>query len=183
MTFDGLVLYGPPASGKDAVTAELCKLSDAYAYFEKLKVGEGRTAGYRPATHDQLTGLRARGLIIHEVTRYDATYAVDSVHLDELFNGGHVPIIHMGQVSGVDALRTYGRRWLDVLLWCPKDVAADRLRMRGSVDIHARLTAWDETLADLQRHGETRFTMSVRTDGVSPATAAVLIKVAMRGRC
>src|SRR4051812_35553704 len=99
MTYDGVILYGPPASGKDTVTTELCKLSDAYAYFDKLKAGEeGRTAGYRMVSEERLADLRKRGLILHEVTRYGATYAVDSIGLDKLLEDDRIPIVHMGQI-------------------------------------------------------------------------------------
>jgi guanylate kinase len=179
MTYDGVILYGPPASGKDTVTAELCRLNAAYAHFEKLKVGDGRTGGYRLVTADQLADLRDRGLIIHEAARYGASYAVDSIGLDDLFKGGRVPVIHMGQMAGVDAVRGYGAHWLDVLLWSSKDVAARRLGDRGSSDIEDRLAAWDATLADLEGGGEPRFTLTVRTDAISAVTAAAIIHTAM----
>ncbi|MGK5554002.1 hypothetical protein ACSNOI_20525 [Actinomadura kijaniata] len=41
----GIVLYGPPASGKDTITAASSALDDRYVYFHKLKVGAGRSAG------------------------------------------------------------------------------------------------------------------------------------------
>lgn len=182
MIFDGTILYGPPASGKNTVTAELCTLSGAYTYFEKLKVGGARASGYRPMAQDHLADLRNRGLIIHEVVRYGSNYAVDSIQLDKLFKDRRIPIVHMGQIAGIDALRQYRPRWLDVLLWCPKDVTAERLRIRGSTDIDERLAVWDATLTDLATRAEPRFTLSIRTDVVMPATAAALIHVAMAGR-
>src|ERR1700704_5694994 len=103
MTFDGVVLYGPPASGKDTVTSELCELDDAYTYFEKLKAGEGRTTGYRMVSEQRIADLRSRGLIVYEMTRYGATYAVDSLELGRLFEDGRIPIVHMGHMAGVQA--------------------------------------------------------------------------------
>jgi guanylate kinase len=181
MTFDGVILYGPPASGKDTVTTELRKLSSIYVHFEKFKVGEGQTSEYRLVSEERLTELRNRGLIVHEVTRYGATYAVDSVRLDELFNDELLPVIHMGQVAGVEALHQHGGRWLDVLLWCPRDVAAERLKMRGSSDISERLSVWDQTLTDLGPSEESRFTLSIRTDALTPATSAAVIHAAIMG--
>jgi guanylate kinase len=179
MTYDGVILYGPPASGKDSVTVELCNISDAYAYFEKLKIGEGRTSGYRLVSEGSLANLRNRGLIVHEVARYGATYAVDALGLDELFAAGRVPIVHMGQMAGVNAVRQHKARWLDVLLWCSRDIAAERLRARGSIDIDERLAAWNATLEDLDSVAEPQFTLSIRTEAVAPATAAALIHAAM----
>lgn len=117
---DGIILYGPPASGKDTVTAQLRASSSAYAHFDKLKVDGERTGHYRPATDKHLTNLRKRGLIIHEVTRYAATYAIDITHLDELFTSGHIPIVHLGQLTGIHTLQQYRHHWLSILLWCPK---------------------------------------------------------------
>lgn len=182
MNFDGVILYGPPASGKDTVTAELCKLSSAYAYFEKLKAGQGRTTGYRIASEERLADLRDGGLILHEVARYGATYAVDSIGLDKLFEDGRIPIVHMGQLAGVNALRQHGPDWLDVLLWCSKDVTEERARKRGSADLEERLAVWHATVADLGSSAEPQFTLSIRTDAVTPATAAALIHTAMAGR-
>lgn len=179
MKFDGVILYGPPASGKDAVTAELCSLSSTYTYFEKLKVGAGRTRGYRMITEESLASLRDSGNLIHEIERYGAKYAIDGPGLDALFGDGRAPIVHMGQVAGVDAVHEYRAHWLDVLLWCSKDVAEARLRQRGSADINDRLIAWRATLADLGSFAEPRFTLSVRTDVVTPAAAAALIHAAM----
>jgi guanylate kinase len=182
MKFDGVILYGPPASGKDTVTAELLELSDAYAYFEKLKVGAGRTAGYRMVSDERLADLRERGLILHEIARYGATYAVDSVTLDKLLDDGRIPIVHMGQVAGVKALRQHKARWLDVLLWCPKEVTAERARRRGSGDVEERLSAWDATLADLGSLAGPQFTMAIRTDALVPSTVAALVHSAIAGR-
>lgn len=181
MKFDGVILYGPPASGKDTVTAELCRLSGAYALFEKLKAGTGRTTGYRMVTEESLADLRQRGLVVHEVTRYGATYAVDSVRLDKLFVDARIPIVHMGQVAGVRALQQHGARWLDVLLWCSKDATEERARKRGSTDIEERLAMWHATMADLGSFAEAQFTLSVRTDNVTPTTAAAVVHAAVTG--
>jgi guanylate kinase len=180
MQFDGVVLYGPPASGKDTITAALTEISDTYRYFQKLKVGSGRTAGYRMASREDVTELRTRGAIVHEVSRYNATYVVDSDALADLVDSGRVPIVHMGQMAGVQALQQYGVRWLDVLLWCPKDITEDRLRGRGSADLDARLAVWDETKADLGALPEMGFTVAIRTDRVTATSAAGLIDAAVR---
>lgn len=36
-------------------------------------------------------------------------------------------------------------QWVVVWLWCPRDVAAERIAERGTGDMTARLRAWDKT--------------------------------------
>jgi guanylate kinase len=61
-------------------------------------------------------------------------------------------VVYVGQVDAITALTTAtpGTQWFTVYLWCPRDVAAQRLVARASSDIAARMRAWDETrpLAD-----------------------------------
>jgi guanylate kinase len=56
-------------------------------------------------------------------------------------------VLHLGQVEAVEAITaaTLDTRWLVVSLWCPRDVAAQRIADRGDTDPAARLSAWDET--------------------------------------
>jgi hypothetical protein len=44
-----VILYGPPAAGKGTVTKALTRLDNSYWLYQSLKVGPGRTAGYRMA--------------------------------------------------------------------------------------------------------------------------------------
>jgi guanylate kinase len=115
VTRPGVILYGPPASGKDTVTAALTQLDSAYALFEKLKVGHGRTGGYRPTSKAALNRLRRLGAIDYENERFGNVYAVDRPALDAAFADGTVPVVHMGQIAGVRALRAYPAEWLSVL--------------------------------------------------------------------
>lgn len=143
----GVILYGPPASGKDTITAELVRLDPRYRLYRRLKVGSGRTAGYRMATEGQVDALRRAGEVIWENRRYGATYVVDRSALVDLLAAGLVPIVHLGQAPAVQALTTAvpSASWLRVHLWCPRDVAAARIAQRGTGDTAARLHAWDET--------------------------------------
>jgi guanylate kinase len=142
----GVILYGPPASGKDTVTRALLALDSRYALFSRLKIGPGRTAGYRVGTAKELAALRERSEVIWENQRYGATYVVDRPTLaTELAD--HVPVLHLGQVEAVDAVvkAFLPVRWLAVYLWCPRDVAVRRIRDRATGDDSDRVRAWDET--------------------------------------
>ncbi|MFC9971839.1 guanylate kinase [Spirillospora sp. NPDC127200] len=177
--FEGVILYGPPASGKDTITAALTALDARYAYFRKLKAGPGRSTGYRLTSHHELGELREHGQILYESSRYDATYVVDAPHLVELRDAGRIPIVHMGQLAGVETLQAQSMRWLDVLVWCSRETSEKRLQERGSVDIDRRLQAWDETVADLGAEGRERFTLALRTDALPPPAVASVVHAAV----
>lgn len=166
----GVILYGPPASGKDTVDAALRALSDDYLHFLRVKVGAGRTAGYRMMTDSALRDLREQDTVIWENSRYDATYVVDRPGLGDALDQG-TPILHLGQPDGVAAVvhATPQARWTVIELWCPRDIALARAHARGTRDVGDRLTAWDLTprltSADLR----------IDTSTVTPEEAATQI--------
>jgi len=145
---NGVILYGPPAAGKDTITESLTALDVRYQMMPRVKVGGGRTAGYRILTAEALDELRAAGHVIWEINRYHATYALDRrAVVAALDDGRTVPVVHLGQVPAIEALirATTPARWLVVYLWCPREVAAQRISARATGDDVARLVAWDET--------------------------------------
>lgn len=163
----GVIPYGPPASGKDTITAALQKIDPRYKLFARLKAGPGRTTGYRMTTEAEIDVLRAAGDVVWENHRYGAVYVVDRPELVERL-ADHIPVLHLGQLQAIDAVvqATPTARWLVVYLWCPRAVAATRIEARGTGDTSARMHAWDETEpapgADL----------SIDTAKVLPADAA-----------
>ncbi|MFJ6053622.1 guanylate kinase [Streptomyces sp. NPDC092307] len=171
----GVVLYGPPAAGKDTVTAALAELSPAYAQFARLKVGAGKSAGYRMGTAEQLRELEAAGAVVYANSRYGNIYVIDTPGLDDAFAAG-VPVVHLGQIDGIRALVDgYPASWSVVLLWCSRDATAERSIGRGDGDTTARLTAWDATREDLDAHPETVWDLTVNTTVASSQEAARLI--------
>ncbi|WP_034088587.1 guanylate kinase [Streptacidiphilus albus] len=174
----GIILYGPPASGKDTITACLTDHDPRLVPFARLKIGEGRSQGYRMGTPEQLRQLEAAGDVVYRNDRYQSVYLVDRPGLDAAFAEDHVPIVHLGQIAGITALATgYPAAWLAVQLDCPREVTAQRSTGRGDTDTPARLAAWDATAADLQEHHAT-WDLHLRTDQVSAAEAAAeIIKV------
>ncbi|WP_432158763.1 phosphotransferase-like protein [Streptomyces sp. bgisy153] len=171
----GVLLYGPPAAGKDSVTRALSQLNCQYGQFARLKVGSGKSVGYRMGTSKQLLELETAGAVIYANSRYGNTYAVDRPGLDEAFETG-VPVVHLGQVDGVRALVDgYTADWVVVLLWCPRGVTAQRSKGRGDSDTAARLAAWDATLKDLDAHPEMVWDLTVDTAATAPEESACLI--------
>ncbi|MFG2841110.1 guanylate kinase [Streptomyces zaomyceticus] len=171
----GVILYGPPASGKDTVTAALAELNSQYVQFTRLKVGTGKSAGYRMGTAEQLRELKAAGDVVYANSRYGNTYAIDRPGVDAAFAAG-VPVVHLGQVDGIQALVSgYPAQWLVVLLWCPREVTARRSAGRGDGDTAARLAAWDATREDLDAHPDLAWDLTVDTTAASPQDAVRLI--------
>ncbi|TXJ83316.1 guanylate kinase [Streptomyces lavendulae] len=171
----GVILYGPPASGKDTVTTALTELDPTYAQFARLKVGSGKAAGYRMGTAQQLHELEAAGEVIYANFRYGNAYAIDQPGVDEAFAAG-VPVVHLGQVDGIRALVDgYPADWSVVLLWCPREVTEQRSAGRGDSDTAARLAAWDATREDLDAHPGMAWDLTIDTTEASPQDAARLI--------
>lgn len=146
VSVQGVILYGPPAAGKDTITQHLTTLDPRYVLFPRLKVGPGRTASYRMATAAQLAALRGRGDVIWENERYGAVYVVDRTELRRRL-ASHVPVVHLGQLDAVEAVTraTPGADWLIVYLSCPREIARHRIAARATGDLAARLAAWDQT--------------------------------------
>ncbi|MER6230653.1 MULTISPECIES: phosphotransferase-like protein [Streptomyces] len=175
MTSQGVILYGPPASGKDTVTSALTELNSRYAQFARLKVGSGKAAGYRMGTAKQLRELEAAGDVVYANVRYGNTYVIDRPGLDSAFAAG-VPVVHLGQVGGIRALVDgYPADWSVVLLWCPREVTEQRSAGRGDSDTVARLAAWDATREDLDAHPGVAWDLTVDTTAAAPQDAAGLI--------
>ncbi|MFF7566623.1 guanylate kinase [Streptomyces pseudovenezuelae] len=171
----GVVLYGPPAAGKDTVTRVLAEFHSRYGQFERLKIGSGRSVGYRMGTPAQLRELKAAGDVVYANSRYGNTYILDRPGLDTAFGAG-VPVVHLGQVDGIRALVDgYRADWVVVLLWCPREVTVQRSAGRGDSDTAARLAAWDATREDLDAHPGTVWDLTVDTAATSPQDAARLI--------
>jgi guanylate kinase len=167
----GIILYGPPAAGKDTVTKALTSLDGSYRLYQRLKVGTGRTTGYRITTLPHINTLRNTGSVIWETHRYDALYVVDRTPLTDMLDVC-IPVLHTGQLGAVKAVTDTlppATQWVTVWLWCPRHIAARRITNRGTGDTSARLRAWDETEplpeADI----------SINTANVCPANAAETI--------
>jgi guanylate kinase len=167
------LLYGPPAAGKDAITETLTGLDARYVAYTRLKIGHGKTKGYRMGTLEQLADLEACGDVIYRNDRYGNIYVVDRPGLDQAMEGGRAPVVHLGQMAGMEAVTArFPAHWLRVLLWCSKESTTRRSTQRGDTDTAARLAAWDATQADLAAHPVASWELRVDTDVTTPRDAA-----------
>ncbi|MFJ6899932.1 guanylate kinase [Streptomyces hokutonensis] len=177
----GILLYGPPAAGKDTITAALTELDERYVPFTRLKIGTGKTQGYRMGTPEQLTALEARGDVIYRNDRYGNVYVVDRPGLDQAMEGGRTPVVHLGQMEGMEQVTAlFPAHWVRVLLWCSKETTARRSPERGDTNTTARLAAWDATQADLAAHPRAQWELRVDTDATAPRQAAQRINHIVR---
>lgn len=168
----GVILYGPPASGKDTVTRALTALDPRYVQFARFKVGSGSSSGYRMGTAEQLRELAAAGGVIYANRRYGNTYVLDRPGIRAAFTSG-VPVMHLGQVDGVRALVDgFAAHWAVVLLRCPKPVTAARSARRGDSDTAARLAAWEATREDLDAHPDMVWDLTLDTATTPPQESA-----------
>ncbi|MFG1716953.1 kinase [Micromonospora sp. NPDC049203] len=163
----GVILYGPPAAGKDTVTSALYELDTRFTLYQRLKAGPGRTTGYRMTDTATLDRMRQRGEVVWENQRYEARYVVDRPSLVQQLSDG-VPVVHLGQRAAVAAIARAvpGARWVVAYLWCPRKSAEQRIINRGTGDTTARLQAWDAT-EDLPEAD-----LTLNTAELSPAVAA-----------
>jgi guanylate kinase len=104
------------------------------------------------ATSAEVHALRTAGEIVWENQRYGAIYLVDRTELLTRL-AAEVPVLHLGQVEAIDAITTAtpGARWFVVYLWCPRNIAVERITARGTDDVEDRMRAWDRTAALLTR--------------------------------
>ncbi|MGC0401743.1 guanylate kinase [Streptomyces sp. SAI-126] len=177
----GILLYGPPAAGKDTITTALTELDARYVPFTRLKVGTGKTEGYRMGTPEQLAALETRGDVVYRNDRYGNIYVVDRPGLDQAMEGDRAPVVHLGQVAGMEQVTVlFPVHWVRVLLWCSKETTARRSAQRGDTDTAARLVAWDATQVDLAAHPRAQWELRVDTDATAPREAAQRIDAIVR---
>jgi len=147
-----VIIFGSPAAGKDAITTAVAGQNPRFRLFRKLKVGGGRTDGYRIGTHADANALKGSGAVLSEVHRYGCRYIVDGAELAALFRAGFIPIIHTADTDEFSTLtHTPWFRGVGIHLHTTREEAIRRLTRRDPDDVPGRLDVWDRVEATLRR--------------------------------
>ena len=172
-----LILYGPPAAGLNTVTRALGEIDSRFVRFQRLKVGAGRTAGYRLVSLEQLAEIDDAGQLVYLSSHDDVLYGIDRPALLDQVADGLVPVVRLGQAAGIHALSSAELpvAWLVVCLWCPREVSEQRLAQADVSFGGERLKAWDETQRDLQVADPSLFDLTLNTARLSSRTVAALV--------
>ncbi|MCD9625267.1 hypothetical protein [Rhabdothermincola salaria] len=165
----GLILYGPPATGKDTVTAILTE-DPRIVHFRKLKAGAGRMEGYRRTEAAALDELERSGKLLSVVARYGNAYAIDWAEIERLEEAGLTPVVHTASLEEANALSARPG-WRVCGLWASRRVTARRLRGRKDLDLPARLDLRSNMLRELAT-APAEFDHFIDTDRLSASAVA-----------
>jgi guanylate kinase len=143
----GVILHGPPASGKSTVTRELISLKSGFRNFKTIKVTTDSSFGdYEFLTPIEFNRVENENRIVWQIHRYDAIYAIDRLRLaDDLLCS--VPIVQVGQAGAVGAVvkEFSDTTWVTVDLRCDRQSARARLVARNPREVELRISVWDKT--------------------------------------
>ncbi|MFI1193574.1 hypothetical protein ACH4T9_09965 [Micromonospora sp. NPDC020750] len=85
--------------------------------------------------------------ILWENTRYGATCFVDCFGLEQLWESGRVPVVHLGQIEAIEAIADGTEaNWTVVELYARPAILSGRIQSRGTGDEDQRLAAVKQTL-------------------------------------
>lgn len=166
----GVVLFGPPAVGKDTITSQITRLDSRFAHFRKIKVGGGRTSGYRILSSGEIADLMTSKQILSRVERYGNQYFVDLPELARIRRVGRIPVVHTTDIRELESLTADGS-WHAWCLWAPLRTVRSRLSSRRDSDRERRLDLFSATLRALGR-SRPQFDRVVDTSAATPEQIA-----------
>lgn len=181
--YRGVVLAGPPASGKRTVTFALTSLRRSYASFPALTVAHRARVAAEQTTRRHLDELRAWAQLFHEFTSDGIRFAYERERLNNLREQGRIPIACVDDGDVLQAFEREADDWLQILLWCPRDEAERRLARtwfaheKQRTPDRSSMRRWDRSEKKLLRDTR-RFTLSIRTDRLNAVQVAQIVHLA-----
>ncbi|ANY06335.1 hypothetical protein [Pseudonocardia sp. HH130630-07] len=175
----GVVLAGPPGSGRRTLAFALTSLRRSYAHVPGLTTTPHPLVDAEQVPPSQLAELRSWAALVHESTVGGTRVAHDRERADRLRAQGRTPVVCVADADALVAFTHEPGGWLTVLLHCPRDRAEQRLRAAGhGASLDRRWSRrWEQTAAGLHRAAE-RVTLALRSDRLDPLDAARLVHLA-----
>lgn len=176
-----LLLSGTPASGKDTISASLQELNSRFRHFKKHRGSEEPKddATYVHVDIKKFNRLAEQGAFVQYHSRYGRGYGVALSELENHWELGELPIIHVGKYENIKPFIDAGLEVRSVLLMVDKMETKRRLKLRHPRDkeeIAKRLAAYQEErdeLAELIRSGiKLAFNLILDNSGNDPQQIA-----------
>jgi hypothetical protein len=182
-TYGGIVLAGPPASGKRTAAFALTSLRRSYAPFPALTVAHQSPIAAEQTTQRHLDELKAWAQVFHEFTNDGISYAYDRERLNKLREQGRIPVACVDDADTARAFEREADDWLQILLWCPRAEAERRLAgVRPAAEEptapdRSSMRRWDRSNKRLLRDTGW-FTLMIRSDRLDAVQVAQIVHLA-----
>ncbi len=179
----GILLAGPPASGKRTVALALSSLRRGYAHVSALTTATQPVLSAVPTSQRYLDDLSSWAQLFYEFRVEGARYVYDRERLDRLRGQGRLPVVCVEDIDALSAFERESGDWLPVLVWCPREHARDRLTLRRAISERSAIITrswtrrWDQSFKELYQDGQ-RFTMTLRTDRSDAVEIARIVHLA-----
>lgn len=179
----GVLLAGPPASGKRTAAFSLTTLRRGYAHVPAMATKPHRSVDAEQTAQKHLDELHAWAQIFYAVTVDGRRYAYDRERLLHLREQGRLPIVCVEDAHALAAFEAESEGWLPVMLWCPRSEAVQRLTRTWPVGEPAYVAdrswsrRWERSTKSLFAD-PSRFTLTLRSDKLNAVEIARVIHLA-----
>ena len=180
-----ILLSGTPASGKDSVSNDLVEKNKKFTHFRKHKINVGGKLddSYILVDKPNFDTMAENNEFIQYHYRYDRGYAVSKEELENNFEKGLIPIIHVGKYENIFPFYNLENvNIISVLLLTSAKESEKRLYERHSnneEEVKARMKAYQEErneLSELMQSGKSlKFNFIIENTSLSIEKMSELI--------